>query len=275
MNDKHMNIIFTTDIHQNYEAIKMINFSGYDLILCGGDFLNPSKPDLNLVRKIIDYLPENTFVVPGNCDKDPKVIEYMQKKLKFIHLKNTTVNGLPLAGIGYCRDLWADLQLYRNYFMNNREIILDFFRFSNLNFLLKFSGINVGNDNSIDILDEEETYNASKDYIDKFDYFKEEEVEILFKSVESLKGGIILTHSPPFNALDKLNGLPNVGSNIITEGIKKTKPRLVLCGHFHELYNTAKIDDTIIFNPGAVKDNRYGIIKFKSNNEIETIFKSI
>jgi Icc-related predicted phosphoesterase len=80
-----------------------------------------------------------------------------------------------------------------------------------------------------------------------------------------LNSGILVTHSPPYGFLDKLDGLPNIGSKEIRKGIQKTAPKLVLCGHFHELFGIEKLDDTIIFNPGAIKDSRYGVIYLKGD----------
>ncbi len=275
MKDDSINILFITDIHQNIEAVGKIEFEAYDLILCGGDFLDLAEPDINIVKGIIDLLPPETYVVPGNCDKDERVIDYLKEKLNFIHMKKISAGNIPLLGIGYCRNLWLDLLLYRKHFICDKKRILDFHKYNKLNFLLKFSGINIAGDGDIEILDENSAYEISRDFIDKFVYFGEDEIKKLFDGIDTLAGGVVLTHSPPLDTLDKLDDLPNVGSKDLADGIIKTGPAVVLCGHFHELISTAKINGSVVFNPGALKDNRYGEIRISPGNNIETIFKTI
>ena len=85
MSDKSNSLLFITDIHQNINAIKKIDFSKYDNVVCAGDVLEPSNPDMTIAKKIIDLLPSCTYIIPGNCDKNNALIEYMKKKLNFIH----------------------------------------------------------------------------------------------------------------------------------------------------------------------------------------------
>src|SRR4030042_2930601 len=108
MSDKHNSILFITDIHQNINSTKKIDFSKYDSIICGGDILDPVNPDIKIAKKIIDLLPSNTFIIPGNCDKDSIIIEYMQEKLNFIHKKFSFINNIPILGIGYSRNIEED-----------------------------------------------------------------------------------------------------------------------------------------------------------------------
>lgn len=265
MPDKTHTILFITDIHQNISSLKKIDFPKYDSIICGGDILDPITPDIKLAKKIIDMLPSNTFIIPGNCDKDDVIIEYMQEKLNFIHKKFSFINNIPILGIGYSRKIEEDLKIYREYFLKDTDRIYNFIEKNKLTFLLDFCGIKILSDNEIKVVPFEETYELSKDYVSKFQSFDEKEIEDLFSTIDSLEGGILLSHSPPYGALDKLEGLPNIGSLSIASGLKKTNPEIVLCGHFHELYSKTKIYNSTIFNPGAIKDNRYGEITISEN----------
>lgn len=275
MNGLDQQILFITDIHQNIKAIKKIDFSKYDNVFCGGDLLDPTAPNIKIAKEIINILPNETYIVPGNCDKDPKLIEYMQDNLKYIHKKLTNINGIPLLGIGYCRDLKEDMKAYRKFFLEDNKRIFDLMENNKkLSFIIEFCGIKVNGDNSIEVLSEEEALELSKDFISKFDFFEEIEITDLFSNIEDLSNGIILSHSPPFGYLDKLDGLPHIGAHSLKYGIKKTKPKLVLCGHFHEFTKKEFIDKTTIFNPGAIKDNKFGVIIIKENN-IWLEFKNI
>ena len=268
-------MLFIIDIHQNIEAIKKIDFSLYDTIFCGGDLSNTSNPDISIAKKIVDLLPESTLIVPGNCDKDESLIIHMKEKLNFIHKKETNLKDIPVLGIGYSRDLKDDMSVYRKYFQEDENRIHSFLDNNNINsFIPDFCGIKINRDSKIAYLSEKDSLEKSKDFINKFVAFSENEIEVLFSGVKDLNGGIILTHSPPYGTLDKLNGLPNIGSSAIKEGIIKTNPALVLCGHFHELHGENKINNSIIFNPGAVKDGWYGVIDFNAE-EIKVAAKKL
>lgn len=265
MPQKKHSILFITDIHQNIDCIKKIDFSNYDDIVCAGDILDPNTPDIITAKAIIDLLPSHTIIIPGNCDKDNVLIEYMKEKLNFIHKSFTFLNNIPILGIGYSRNLKDDMKIYREYFLKDHKKIDYFLQNNHLSFLLDFCGIKISNNNEINIISFEEACESSKDFINKFKSFDEKEINDLFSTVDSLEGGILLTHSPPYGALDKLEGLPHIGSVSIAEGIKKTKPLFILCGHFHELYAKTTIYDIPIFNPGSVKDNKYGEITISEN----------
>lgn len=273
MSEKEHSILFITDIHQNINGVKKIDFSKYNEVICAGDILDSNNPDITIAKKIIDLFPSNTIIIPGNCDKDNVLIEYMKKKLNFIHKSFTFLNNIPILGIGYSRNLKNDMKIYREYFLKDHKRIFAFFKKNHLSFLLDFCGIKINKNNEINIISFEEACESSKDFINKFQSIDEKEIDTLFSSIDSLENGILLTHSPPYGALDKLDGLPHIGSESIAAGIKKTKPLFILCGHFHELYAKSTIYDTPIFNPGSVKDNRYGVITISKN--IDFKFKKL
>ena len=61
---------------------------------------------------------------------------------------------------------------------------------------------------------------------------------------------ILITHNPPYGIVDKAYNGKYVGSKIISNAIKKHKPKLVLCGHIHEAKGKGKIGKTEIYNLG-------------------------
>ncbi len=72
------------------------------------------------------------------------------------------------------------------------------------------------------------------------------------KNKNKIKGKVVLiVHAPPFGTkLDKLNS-EHYGNKSITKFIEKFKPKLVVCGHFHETAGlNQKIGKTLIINPG-------------------------
>jgi Icc-related predicted phosphoesterase len=261
MPENNLKIIFLSDIHQNIDAVRKIDFSQFDVILCGGDFIDSAVPDIETAKKIIDILPENTYVVPGNCDKGTEIIGYINKKLINIHKKVVKIKEIPVLGIGYSRSLFDDLKVYRKFFLENPERIPAFKNNPMSQFIFDSCGIQFTDNKILNISDFNNSIKKYLTFIDKFASFDEDEITGLFQNIDRLNGGIIVTHSPPFGALDKIDGLPNIGSIEIKKGIQKTKPRLVLCGHFHELAGISNIDGIPIFNPGAIKDNKFGIIE--------------
>ena len=254
-------ILFITDIHQNLDAVKKINFNDFDQILCGGDILLTEKPDINTAIKIIELMPDSTIIVPGNCDNNSQLIRFMKEKLVFLHKKVINIlNNLPLLGIGYCRSVISDFKNYRDYFLQDTSRVLEFYQNSQFKDILHYLGISVHN-NSVKVKDEEEYLKNARDYDrGKFFHFTEDEIKNLFSGIDNLKNGIILTHSPAYLFLDKLESLPHSGSEEILKGVMKTRPSLVLSGHFHEISGRVVKDNIIYFNPGALKDYKAGII---------------
>ncbi|MBN2547451.1 MAG: metallophosphoesterase [Spirochaetes bacterium] len=274
--NKKLKILFLTDIHQNLNAVKKINFSSYDLVLCGGDILTPNDHDLVSAKNIIDSMPEDTIIIPGNCDKNSDLLNYIKKRMIFLHMDFVTKKNINILGIGYSRAIKDDIRVYRNFFIKEKKRIDYFLGQNNLPFILKYCGIEKNDKNEIVIQPENTGMEQLEDFAGHFVSFQENEITDFFNTFDNKnnKIDIMLTHSPAYGLLDKLNGLPNIGSKAIKEGIKKVKPKLVLCGHFHELIGNLIYNDSIIFNPGAVKDNKYGEIEIYNDN-IKVFYKTI
>lgn len=258
-------ILFFTDIHQNYDAVKKIPFDKYDICVCGGDILDPTNPDLEVAKKIAEIIPKETFIVPGNCDKGKEIASIIDS-FQNIHKKMAKFLDINFFGIGFSRSLKEDLIFYRDWFLDETERIKTFLKESSSPFILNACGIKSLEAEKIEMIPMEEAIKNQSALISKFDFFLEEEIKDVFEDSDENDFNIILTHSPPRGMLDKLPGLPNIGSVSIAETVKKIRPKLLLCGHFHENVGTLFKDGVVVFNPGAVKDNLYGEIEINGGS---------
>jgi|BEDMetMinimDraft_2_1075160.scaffolds.fasta_scaffold01067_4 Predicted phosphoesterases, related to the Icc protein len=108
----------------------------------------------------------------------------------------------------------------------------------------------------------------------------EEDVERIIKEVykriskESYKGLLIVSHNPPYNTkLDLTKSGIHVGSKILRKYIEEVKPILVISGHVHEARSVDQINETIIVNPGPLKDGFFAEIKLEEKPTV--VLKSI
>ncbi len=76
--------------------------------------------------------------------------------------------------------------------------------------------------------------------------------ERFLKHYDRNKTLIFVTHAPPYGTrLDYLSGLGHRGNKSFRKFIEQAKPKLVICGHFHENANVIdKMNSTVIINPG-------------------------
>lgn len=81
----------------------------------------------------------------------------------------------------------------------------------------------------------------------------------LNKLLQKSRDSILISHSPPYNILDKIHSGKHVGSKILLKSIKRYEPKYVLCGHIHEAKSEKKIGKTKVINLGFYGD--YKIIK--------------
>lgn len=69
---------------------------------------------------------------------------------------------------------------------------------------------------------------------------------------------IYIMHSPPYNSvLDVTVNKDPVGSRDIRDFIVKHQPALVLSGHIHESPGTIKVGETLVINPGQLREFAY------------------
>jgi len=73
---------------------------------------------------------------------------------------------------------------------------------------------------------------------------------------------ILLIHHPPYGTkLDTINGDVHVGSKAVRTFIEKYKPLALVSGHIHESFAVDTIGNTVLMNPGALTEGRYGILE--------------
>lgn len=95
-----------------------------------------------------------------------------------------------------------------------------------------------------------------------------------FEQVKNKKSLILVSHAPPFNTkADLLGSGAHVGSNAVREFIEEIRPALCLTGHIHEARSVDMIGDTMVVNPGMIKDDSWveitvvhGVIKAALNH---------
>jgi len=106
--------------------------------------------------------------------------------------------------------------------------------------------------------------------------FDEEEVMSMLTETSKMldvKRFILVSHCPPKNSIvDEINHGIHGGSVSIRKFVEKNSPLVNICGHIHEAKGIDKIGDTLIVNPGAVKDGHYAIIEL--NRVPKVILKS-
>ena len=79
------------------------------------------------------------------------------------------------------------------------------------------------------------------------------------KKMEKTVHNVLLTHTPPYETLDKING-EHVGSQSIRRHMKSFD--LVCCAHIHEQRGVMDIDGVKIINPGAAMDGYCAMLHF-------------
>lgn len=80
-----------------------------------------------------------------------------------------------------------------------------------------------------------------------YDLTEEEAATLL---ADCPQGAVLVSHSPPFEALD-FDADRHLGSTAIREAILRTRPRLVVCGHIHTAAgDEAEIAGCRVINPG-------------------------
>lgn len=76
----------------------------------------------------------------------------------------------------------------------------------------------------------------------------EEEGEALLSDCP--RGGVLVSHSPPFGHVDRVEGRHR-GSRSVLEAIERTEPALVVCGHIHACWRQeSKVGATRVINAG-------------------------
>lgn len=77
---------------------------------------------------------------------------------------------------------------------------------------------------------------------------------------------VLVTHQPPFGAaVDEVSPGRHAGSKAIRDFIEANNPILALSGHIHEAPAIDKIENTMLINPGPLRQGRYAQITIENN----------
>jgi len=75
---------------------------------------------------------------------------------------------------------------------------------------------------------------------------------------------ILVTHSPPYGTkCDIVHGGQHVGSRAVRDFIEHHPVLLCICGHIHESRNIDRLGNTVIVNPGPLKNGFYAMIELE------------
>lgn len=83
------------------------------------------------------------------------------------------------------------------------------------------------------------------------------------KKMEKTVHNVLLTHTPPYETLDKING-EHVGSQSIRRHMKSFD--LVCCAHIHEQRGVMDIDGVKVVNPGPAMDGNCAMLHFGTDS---------
>jgi len=87
----------------------------------------------------------------------------------------------------------------------------------------------------------------------------DEVLRTAMKKMEKTVHNVLLTHTPPYETLDKING-EHVGSQSIRRHMKSFD--LVCCAHIHEQRGVMDVDGVKLVNPGAAMDGYCAMLHF-------------
>jgi len=79
--------------------------------------------------------------------------------------------------------------------------------------------------------------------------FTEKEAEELLKNCP--ENGVLISHSPPYQVLDKSSSGQHLGSTAVRNVIDHKTPKLLVCGHIHESGGRQHwVNNTLVVNAG-------------------------
>ncbi|MEW6328368.1 MAG: metallophosphoesterase [Thermodesulfobacteriota bacterium] len=93
------------------------------------------------------------------------------------------------------------------------------------------------------------------------EYSEEEIKNFIYQGHEKVKDAalkIFVTHAPPFKTtVDVVTGGRHVGSKAVRSFIEEHQPQVCITGHIHEAAGRDTIGQTMIINPGMLKNGGY------------------
>ncbi|HEC99528.1 MAG TPA: serine/threonine protein phosphatase [Proteobacteria bacterium] len=93
------------------------------------------------------------------------------------------------------------------------------------------------------------------------EYSEEEINNFIYQGFTKVKNAalkIFVTHAPPFDtSVDVVSGGHHVGSKAVRSFIEEHQPQVCITGHIHEATGRDTIGQTIVINPGMLKNGGY------------------
>ena len=232
-----------SDFHGSVEMLdpleKMINESDLDVIFFCGDIVKGHKRgDEWLAAKAENRTPNREKL--GIITEKDEDIMYYKKFYDFLDRTNIKVFTIPgnmdAPESLYFETLW---RLKKKNINLAHELIY---------FMEDFALCGFGGEINED---EREDFFVLK-------YTRDETFFALRKLAYLKKDFVLLTHTPPVCTFDD-----GRGSTVVNEIIKRYKPKFLFCGHSHQ-QGKEKIEETIVVNPGALKNGNYATVDLKT-----------
>lgn len=75
---------------------------------------------------------------------------------------------------------------------------------------------------------------------------------------------IMVLHTPPLGEVVDLDGNKHKGCQVVNDLIHHWRPALAVCGHAHEARGHEIIGETLVVNPGALKNGHFATVDLES-----------
>lgn len=91
------------------------------------------------------------------------------------------------------------------------------------------------------------------------------EAEHAFGLFELIPGSrLMVLHTPPLGEVVDRDGNKHKGSQVVNDLIHHWRPALAVCGHAHDAQGQEMIGDTLVVNPGALKNGYFATVDLES-----------
>jgi len=183
----------------------------------------------------------------------------------------------------YVHGNWDSISGMRHTFESSGDFLIDKVKGKNLKFIhnkiikidkyyiLGFAGYR-GTVMKEYLRDDIKGSKPSLQYIRKREKIYRKKLDKLFKKVRDKSKIILLTHDPPYYALDYLKPRnKHYGEKITKDSINRYKPLLCICAHFHEHQGMDKIGKTTIVNTGYGHGGKMALIDLNGKMKIKII----
>lgn len=88
-----------------------------------------------------------------------------------------------------------------------------------------------------------------------------------YESICEYRIKILFSHCPPYDTkIDKVYNNLSVGSKALRKFLEEYCIDYAICSHIHEAVGMDHLDNTNIYNIGAIKNRHYALINIKDNN---------